>query len=244
MTAAAGDAFTAESVDLTWQEPEGGRRVAASCWFEFEPIRHAVRKHVAGSEPWDKLLDHRLVARLRVAGDRLSAADCREVVQALARQMQACCSQPRLCRFQESAIPDDDNLQPATAHLQAPHAVEKILFVLPSGGVVFARVERPSIEDLTVTVFLTAFLPRHVAWVAPVRAAAKTAARYVLRWAPDYHPTGGRLLPDPSRGVTETDEVDERASQRRWFRFISMKTWGFHRQKDGRWAWIDPHPAG
>lgn len=244
MTAAAGDAFTAESIDLAWQEQDGGQSVAASCWFEHEPIRHAVRKHVAGSEPWDRIIDQRVVDRLRASGDRPSAADCREFVQAIARQMQACCSLPRLCRFQEAAIPAADDVRPAAARLHDPHAVEKILFVFPSGGVAFVRVERPRFDDLTVTVFLTTFLPRHVGWVAPARAAAKTAARYVQRWAPDYHATGGRLLPDPDSTVPETDEVDERALHRRWFRFISMKTWGFRRQKDGRWAWIDPNPAG
>lgn len=102
--------------------------------------------------------------------------------------------------------------------MQARNAMEKILFVLPSGGVVFLR-------------------------VAPARAASTTASRYVQRWAIHHHPTGGLLLPDPDDAVTERDEMENRASHRRWFRFVSPKTWGFHRQKDGRWAWIDPNPA-
>lgn len=243
MTAAAGDAFTPESVDLAWQEDDGPQRVTASCWFEFAPIRHVVRKHVAGNEPWTKILDQRLLDRLRNSGNQLAAADCRAFVQALARQLHNSCSQPRLCRFQDMEITESDERRHPATQLRSRKAMEKILFVLPSGGVAFARVEPATSADMTVAVFLTAFLPRHLGWVAPARVAAATAGRYVQRWAQHHHPTGGLLPPGPGDSVTEQDEVDNRATHRRWFRFISLKTWGFRRQKDGRWAWSDSNPT-
>ncbi|MFM8498123.1 MAG: hypothetical protein ACKOEM_21775 [Planctomycetia bacterium] len=240
---AARDTFARESVELAWQEQEGRPAVTASCWFDYSPIRHAVRKHVAGNEPWNRILDHRLLERLRAACGRPAAADCRDFVKALSRQLENCCSQPRLCRFQDVEIADVDDRRHPAAQAQGPRAMEKILFVLPSGGVAFVRVEPATTADVTVTVFLTAFFPRHLGWVAPARAASTTVAKYVQKWALHHHPTGGLLHPDPDEAVTEPEEVDNRASHRRWFRFISLKSWGFRRQKDGRWAWIDPHPA-
>lgn len=237
------NSFTPESVDLAWQEQDGKLTVKATCWFELAPIRHVVRKHVASHEPWSRILDQRLIERLQAAGGQLAAADCSEFVKAVARQLQNSCSQPRLCRFQDTEITNFDDSQHAAAQAKGRRATEKILFVLPSGGAAFVRVEPATTADMTVTVFLTAFFPRHGGWVAPARVAATTAARYVQRWAQHHHPSGGLLLPDPDDAVTARDEVDNRASYRRWFRFISPKTWGFRRQKDGRWAWIDSSPS-
>ena len=243
MSAASGEKFTPESVEFAWQEEDGDRTETASCWFEFAPIRHVVGKHVVGGEPWSKILGQRLADRLRASGGRVTAADCREFVKAITLQMHTCCSQPRVCRFQDIEILNYDVDRYPVAQNYGRRAMEKILFVLPSGGVAFVRVEPAMFADRTVTVFLTAFLPRHVGWVAPARVAATTAGRYVLRWAEHHHPTGGLLLPEPDDAVTERDEVDSRAIHRRWFRFFSPKTWGFRLQKDGRWAWTDPNPG-
>lgn len=243
MTAAAGDAFSPESIDLAWHEEDGGRSVTASCWFELAPIRHVVRKHVLTKEPWSKILGQRLVERLRASGGRLTGADGREFVEAVATQLHNACNEPRLCRFQDVEITNVEDSRDAAAQIRGRRAMEKILFVLPSGGVVFVRVEPAMFADRTVMVFLTTFFPRQAGWVSPARVAAATAARYVQRWAPHHHPTGGLLLPEPDDAVTEPDEVDTRAIHRRWFRFISPQTWGFRLQKDGQWAWTDPNPG-
>lgn len=243
MTAAADDGFTPDSVDLAWQEEGEGGRVTASCWFELAPIRHVVRKHVAGGEPWAKILGQRLAERLQATPGRLSGADCREFVKAVTTQLHNACSQPRLCRFQDMEITNFDDSRHAAAQIRGRRAIEKILFVLPSGGVVFVRVEPGMFTDRTVAVFLTAFIPRQVGWVTASRAAATTAGRYVQRWAAHYHPTGGLLLPEPDEAVTERDEVESRAILRRRFRFISPQNWGFRVQKDGRWAWNAASPG-
>lgn len=242
MSAPAGDSFSPESVELTWNE-DGQPPVTARCWFEYAPIRHVVRKHVVSSEPWNRILDQRLLERLRANRNRLTGADCREFVKALNQQLLNCCSQPRLCRFQETEAINFDDAGDAAANLYSRPAVEKILFVLPSGGVAVARVEPANSRDTIVSVFLTAFLPRYPGWFTANRAAATMAARYVQRWARDYHPSGGLLLPEPDDAVTGKDDIDDRAVHRRWFRFITPKTWGFRMQKDGRLAWIAPHPG-
>jgi hypothetical protein len=243
MTAAAGDAFTPESIDLAWREDDAGRTVAATCRFELAPIRHVIRKHVASGEPWTKILGQRLVERLSGSVGGLPGADCREFVKSLSMQMHNACREPRLCRFEDVEITDFDDSRHAGEQIRGRRAMQKILFVLPSGGVVFVRLEPTIFDGSTVAVFLTAFLPRHVGWVVPARAAATTAGRYVQRWATHHHPTGGLLLPEPDEAVTERDEVENRAIHRRWFRFISPKAWGFRLQRDGRWTWIDPNPG-
>lgn len=242
MTAAAGDPFTPEPVDLAWQEDEG-RSVTASCWFELAPIRHVVRKHVSSAEPWTKILGQRLVERLHDCSGRLAGADCREFVQALTLQLRNACSMPRLCRFQDLEIADFEDSRYVAAQIRGRRATEKLLFVLPSGGVVVMRIEPAMFSDRIVAVFLTAFIPRHVGWVTPARAAAATAARYVQRWARHEHHTGGLLLPEPDEAVTEPDEMTSLAIHRRWFRFISPRTWGFRLHEDGQWAWTDPNPG-
>jgi hypothetical protein len=234
--------FTSEAVSLTWRDDDAGRTEALTCWFERSPIRHIVRKHVHSQEPWGRILDRPLLERLVRAvetGNVPAASDFAGFVRALKPQLESSCARPLLCRFHETGGPGGS---PRYGVPTPPLATsEKFMFVLPSGAVAFVRVNPAVVAEVTVTVLLTAFFPKHTrGWVAPARAAAATVDKYLLRWAEYGHHTGGRLLPEPEDTVDAQDETTGRATRRGNFRFVSLKNWGFRRKNDSRWVWPGP----
>jgi len=230
--------YVAESIDLAWQE--GDIRVESLCWFELEAIRHAVHKHFAGSEPWGRLLEGPLVRRLADAarqGVTPAAADCRAFVAAIAPKLHDSCARPLLCRFRETKLPWHETSQRAESIRSWHEKDEYILFILPTGAVVFAREVAAPQPDVVNCVALTAFFPRQACWVVPKRGAQASVARYVQRWALQLHHSGGRLMPaflDVVPGISETTGA---AALQGRIRFISPETWGFKRLADDEWAW-------
>jgi hypothetical protein len=235
------------SIRLSWREHEADPPLAATCWFEEWPIRHVVVKHVASTEPWGRILGGGLVQRLADAtrhGGMPAPGDCRDFIAAMTRQLEASCSRPILCRFRE--VEPSFFSEPGRPQWGASSADswEKILFVLPAGAVAFARLMPSGVPDVAQLVLLTAFFPGQTnGWVAPSRAAAGAAARYVQRWAQDLHHTGGRLKPEHADWVPEQDESTGTATLRGRFRFITLKNWGFQPHQDGQLVWLGSVPT-
>lgn len=241
MSAVVNDAFTSEMASLAWHEHEADPPVKATCFFERGPVLHVTRKHCDGKEPWARILGERLARRLadaRAAGLTPATDDCRAFVSAVALQLDACGKKPLLCRFDELESPGIDQQDRPRWGFRHFRTWEKILFVLPSGAVAFARVIPSAIEDVLSLVLLTAFFPREQdGWVVQSRAAAASATRYVERWAEIPHRDGGQLLPEHDESVLEQDESVGVATRRGRFRFVTPETWGFRLQEDGQWAW-------
>jgi hypothetical protein len=241
MNGAPDPVFTSESLSLSWRDDDANRTETVTCWFEREAIRHILKCHVGGDEPWTRIVDTPLLKRFAEAasaGLPPAAADCSAFAQALGRQLTASCRRPMLCKFREMAVPVFGGDVAAARPVGRFAVHEKLLFVLPTGAVAFARITPTTLESVAAVVLLTTFFPRSArGFVAPARAAAAAAARYVQRWAEFQHPSGGRLLPEPGETVRAVDETTGGATQRGQFRFISRESWGFRQAQDGQWVW-------
>ena len=244
MNAAAQGGFTSEAVSLEWRESDVGQPVSATCLFKLKPLRHVFEKHVNSGEPWSRVLSGTLLQRLvqtARSGHLPAAVDCQDFVKSIADQLIASCAKPLLCRFVETEIPVFQGVTQTGPAGGKFARCEKILVVFQSGAVAFLRVTPSPVSDETSMVFLTSFFPRQAAgWVTQKRANAATVARYVQLWAPNEHHTGGRVPPKPADTVAAINEETGAATQVGQFRFISLKAWGFRRQKDGQWVWPEP----
>ena len=240
MSTPAQDFFGSEGVSLEWREGDPEKVVNATCWFERAPIRHVVVKHVNTAEPWNRILDRSLLQRLVQAargGPPPTATDCRAFVEAVTTKLRASCARPLICRFVETEVPVFANHAQQGLMRSGFNRCEKMMMVLPAGALAFLRVMPSGVVDETSVCFLTAFFPRQaMGWVAPKRAEEATVARYVQRWSARDHHTGGSLLPEPAESVNEIDDATGGAKRWGQFRFISLKAWGFRRQKDGQWV--------
>ena len=239
------NSFEPEKVTLSWHDGPGRTAITADCWFGSRSIRHVVEKHVNIAEPWRRVLNASVVDRLTAvvsARGLPAAADCRHFVETVGKQMQQSCDQPLLCRFLETDFHFFDHAGRLHPILSTLKAREKIMFILPAGGVGFVAVDKPWTKGSLTAAFLTAFFPRQVGWVVPKRAAAANMERYVQRWAKQVHSSGALLLPEPLEGVREEDGDTRAVTQREYFRFISPEKWGFSRHKDGSFVWCGPRP--
>jgi hypothetical protein len=241
MSGAPEPVFTSEALSLSWRDDDANRTESVTCWFERDAIRHILTCHVGGDEPWARIVDAPLLKRFADAGRAgrpPAAADCSAFAQALGRQLTASCRRPILCKFREMAVPVFGGAAAAARPVSQFAIYEKLLFILPTGAVAFARITPTTLESVAAVVLLTTFFPRTArGWVAPARAAAAAAARYVQRWAEFEHPSGGRLLPEPEETIEALDETTGRATRRSQFRFISRESWGFRQARDGQWVW-------
>lgn len=239
MNTKANDGFTGKTITFDLREWPFGPSVSATCSFTLRAIGHVVAKHFGRQEPWKRILNASHADRLdEVAASRNSPtpADCNDFVDRVAESIKKSCERPRFCVFLDCAlheIDEDGRLRPRLSLRQW----EKVLFVLDSGAVAFLKLLGPRSATSQEASFRTAFFPRAINWVAPKRAAAEAAARYVTRWAETPHPTGGYVLPKPVHGVKERDDESGIESQREFFRFTTPETWGFQLQADGEWVW-------
>jgi len=245
MTVANTAVFTTETVEISWREWPHGPTVTAACVFNAETISHVIGKHVIGKnggqgEPWQRILNASHVDRLTEAARRRSLpqeADCRDFVRLLTQAIRRSSDRPLFCAFLEMSLHEFDRHGTLQQNLHLVRR-EKVMFVLDSGAVAFFELNGPRSALPRQASFRTAFFPRPKGWVSPKRAAAATAARYVIRWAEHEHHTGGRLLPKPLDGVRERDDETGMEKQREFFRFTTPEEWGFERQDDGEWVWF------